>query len=166
MSAGLPTRLLPPLAALALAAAAPVLAASMAPAKYIAAAGAGDLYETQSSQLVLQSTADPKVRAFATMMVKDHGKSTAEVKAAAAKSHVKAAPPKLMPAQTEMIAQLKAESGPARDQAYIAQQKTAHNQALAIHQAYAADGPAAPLRAAAAGIGPVGKHHIELLTAM
>ncbi len=153
-------------AGVVLAFAAPALAQPMTPADYVATAGASDLYERQASQIVLQSTTDPKIRSYAAMMIKDHASSTAKVKAAAAASHVKAAPPKLMPAQTEMIAQLKAESGTARDQAYIAQQKAAHNQALSVQQAYAADGSAAPLRTAAAGIVPVVKHHIEMLKTM
>jgi putative membrane protein len=79
---------------------------------------------------------------------------------------VKAAPPMLMPAQAEMIAQLKAETGPARDAAYIAQQRAAHGQALAVQQAYAADGTAPALKAAAGKIVPVVQEHIMMLMKM
>ncbi|WP_231639020.1 DUF4142 domain-containing protein [Sphingomonas profundi] len=144
----------------------PLLAQAMTPAEYVATAGASDLYERQSSQIVLETTADPNVRSFATMMVSAHAKSTADVKAAAAKSKVKAAPPALMPAQAEMIAQLKAETGPARDAAYIAQQKVAHGQALAVQQAYAAGGTAPALKATAATIVPVVQDHIAMLMKM
>ena len=54
-----------PIAAIATAFAMPAAAQDMAPAAYVAAAGASDLYEKTSSQLVLQSTNDAKVRAFA-----------------------------------------------------------------------------------------------------
>jgi predicted outer membrane protein len=60
-----------------------------------------------------------------------------------------------MPAQAEMIAQLQAENGPARDAAYIAQQKASQGKALAVQQAYAADGSAPALKMAAAKIVPV-----------
>lgn len=153
-------------ATLALAVPIPAFAQAMTPAEYVATAGAGDLYERQSSQIVLQSTANPQVREFARMMVGDHGKSTAMVKAAAAKSRVKAPPPKLMPLQAEMIAQLKAEKGTMRDAAYIAQQRAAHGQALTVQQAYAEGGTAPALRAAAASIVPVVEHHIEMLKQM
>ncbi|MEH3101859.1 DUF4142 domain-containing protein [Sphingomonas adhaesiva] len=147
--------------------AAPAVAQAPAtPAGYVAAAGAGDLYERQSSQLVLQTTADPKVRSFAQMMLTDHAKSTAQVKAAAARAKVPVAPPKLMPDQSKMIADLRAQSGTARDAAYVAQQKTAHQKALALHRGYADAGTSAPLKAAAAGIAPVVQHHIEMLNAM
>ena len=139
----------------------PAMAQVMAPSEYVATAGASDLYERQASQTVLETTSNPAVKSFATMMLSAHAQSTAEVKAAAAKSKVKAAPPMLMPAQTEMIAQLKAETGPARDAAYIAQQRAAHGQALAVQQAYAADGTVPALKAAAGKIVPVvaGAHH-------
>ena len=146
--------------------AAPVLAQAMNPAEYVKTAGASDLYERTSSQIVLQTTRDPRVREFAQMMIAHHAKSTADVKAAAMRSRLRPAPPTLMPPQAELIAQLRAEQGPARDAAYIAQQKASHNQALAVQQAYAADGTAPALRQAAAGIVPVVQQHIELLKGM
>jgi predicted outer membrane protein len=81
----------------------------MPAAEYVKTAGASDLYERQSSQVVLETTADPKVRSFAQMMLTAHAKSTADVKAAAMRSKVPVAPPKLTLAQAEMIAQLRAE---------------------------------------------------------
>ncbi|MDB5713566.1 MAG: hypothetical protein JWO15_963 [Sphingomonadales bacterium] len=144
----------------------PAMAQVMAPSEYVATAGASDLYERESSHVVLETTANPDVRSFATMMVSAHAQSTTDVKTAAIKSGLKPAPPKLMPAQAEMIAQLRAESGPARDAAYIAQQKGAHGQALAVQQAYAADGTAPALKLAAARIVPVVQHHIAMLMKM
>lgn len=150
----------------ALIAATPVAAQVMTPAEYVAVAGASDLYERTSSQVVLETTQDPNIRAFAQEMLVDHAKSTAQVKAAAAKSRVSARPPKLNPLQTELIAELRAEAGPARDKAYVAQQKASHNQALNVQKAYATDGTAPALKAAATSIVPVVQHHIEMLMAM
>lgn len=146
--------------------AAPALAQTMTPAGFVAQAGASDLYERTSSELVLQTSKNPKVRAFAQTMIRDHAKSTADVKAAAAKAGVKVAPPTLMKAQTDMVAKLRAASGTARDQAYIAQQRTAHEQALALHKGYAANGTAAPLKAVAAATAPVVQHHLSMLQSM
>ena len=146
--------------------AAPAMAQVMTPAEYGATAGASDLHERQASQTVLETTTNPAVKSFATMMLSAHAQSTAEVKAAAMKSQVKAGPPMLMPAQAEMIAQLKAETGMARDAAYIAQQKAAHGQALAVQQAYAADGTAPALKMAAGKIVPVVQDHIMMLMKM
>ncbi|VWX49638.1 DUF4142 domain-containing protein [Novosphingobium sp. 9U] len=140
-------------------------AQAMTSAEYVAAAAAGDTYEIQSSQTVLQTTQDPKIRSFAQMMIQDHTKSTAKLKAAALTAKVKAKP-MLMPAQAEMIAQLKAETGAARDQAYVAQQKQAHSQALTIHQSYGMDGKNVALKMVANGVVPVVQHHIEMLKTM
>lgn len=144
----------------------PAAAQVMTPSDYVMTAGAGDLYEVQSSQVVLETTADPRIKSFATMMLSDHDKSTADVKAAAAKSRVKPTPPMLTAAQSELIAQLRAENGAARDAAYVAQQRASHGQALSVQKAYATGGTAPALRATAARIVPVVEHHIVMLMQM
>ncbi|WP_022681695.1 DUF4142 domain-containing protein [Sphingobium bisphenolivorans] len=141
----------------------PVAAQAEAPNAYLAKAGASDLFEQTSSKLVLQSTKDAKVRSFATMMVQDHGKSTAMLKAAAAKAKVKVAPPKLAGEQQMKIDALTKATGTARDTLYWEQQKAAHRQALALHQGYASTGTVPSLKTAAGQIVPVVKHHIEML---
>ena len=154
------------LAPWALIVATPAMAQVLPAADYVKTAGASDLYERQSAQIVLKTTTNPAIRSFATMMLTDHGKSTAMVKSAALKSRVKVAPAKLTPAQAQMIAELRTEAGTARDTTYVAQQKVAHGQALALQRAYATDGKAAPLKLAAAKIVPVVEHHIMMLEAM
>lgn len=146
--------------------ASPAAAQVMAPAEYVMTAGASDLYEITSSQVVLETTQDPKLRAFAQMMITDHTKSTADVKAAATRSRVKVMPPKLNPLQQELVAELRAEQGPARDAAYIAQQKASHGQALNVQKAYAMEGTAPSLKAVASNIVPVVEHHIMELKSM
>lgn len=155
-----------PVALLAACVAIPAQAQTMSPQAYVAAAGASDLYEKTSSQLVLQSTRDAKIRSFAQMMVRDHAKSTAMVKAAAASARVTALAPKLNAEQAGMVAELRSASGPARDRAYVMQQQAAHNKALALQQDYAASGTAASLKAAAGKIVPVVQHHIDMLKSM
>jgi putative membrane protein len=144
----------------------PAAAQVMTPAEYVATAGASDLYEITSSRLVLETTQNPQVRSFAEGMIADHTKSTADVKAAAARSRVKAAPPMLTPLQQELVTELRAETGTARDAAYIAQQKASHGQALNVQKAYAMEGTAPALKAAAATIVPVVEHHVMMLKAM
>lgn len=160
------TRLTIIAAALTTLAAAPLAAQTTDAATYVAKAGASDLYERTSSQLVLQSTKDPKIRQFATMMVRDHQKSTADVKQAAAAARVRVPAPKLEPAQAQMIAELRSKSGVERDRSYVMQQRTAHDQALALHRGYAQGGTAAPLKTVAAATAPVVQHHIEMLRGM
>jgi len=152
------------LAATALAA--PALAQVQTPAEYVATAGASDLYEITSSRVVLETTQDARIREFAQMMIDHHTKSTADVKAAASRSRVRPAPPQLNPTQAELVTELRAETGAARDKAYIAQQKASHNQALAVQKAYATEGTAPALKAAAGQIVSVVQSHIQMLMAM
>ena len=133
---------------------------------YLKAAGASDLFEKQSAQVVLASTSNPKVKSFATMMVTDHSKSTAMVKAAATKSGMAPKPPMLMPKQQAMLAELKAAKGLARDTLYVTQQKMAHEEALATQKDYAATGDKPALRKVAGEIVPVVEHHIHTLSMM
>lgn len=142
-----------------------IAAMPMPAATYVMKAGAGDKFEIDSSKLVMNST-NAKVHSFANMMVADHTKSTSDVKMAAMKAGMKVAPPMLSPAQATMIANLTKVTGPARDQLYIADQKASHNQALALHENYSANGTVAPLKMAATKIVPVVKSHIQMLAAM
>ena len=153
-------------APLALIVAGPAVAQVMAPAEYVKTAGASDLFERQSAQTVLDTTTDPRIREFATMMISAHTQSTNDVKVAAARSRVSAPPAMLNPLQQELITELKAETGAARDATYIAQQKASHNQALFVQQAYATEGRAPALKAAAAKIVPVVQQHIAMLMQM
>ncbi len=133
---------------------------------YVMQAGASDLYEKQSSELVMASTKDAKVRQFARDMVRDHAKSTADVKAAATAAGVKPTPPTLTSEQASNMAALKAANGTERDRLYVRQQKAAHAQALALHQSYAKSGDVPQLKATAAKIVPVVAHHAEMINAM
>jgi putative membrane protein len=144
----------------------PAAAQVMTPNEYVTTAGASDLYERTSSQVVLETTTDPRVRSFAQMMIEHHTKSTADVKAAAAKARVPALEPTLNPLQDELVSELRNEQGAARDAAYIAQQKASHQQALNVQKAYAAEGTAPPLKAAARKIVPVVQSHIAMLMKM
>ena len=134
-------------------------AAAVSTADYVAQAGAGDLWEIESSKALLAKSKDAKVRAFAEMMIDNHGKSTAKVKAAAASAGVEAPAPKLAPDQEKMLADIKAADAAGIDKIYLDHQKTAHGSALALHQGYAASGEAVQLKQAAAEIVPVVEAH-------
>ena len=151
--------------ALATTAAAAGVAHAAPTATYAMKAGAGDLYEITSSKLVMNST-NPKLKAFATMMVTDHTKSTAMVKDALAKSNFKPKPPMLTAKQSADVAALRAASGANRDALYITQQMAANQEALALHKDEAATGATAALKTTAGNIVPVVEHHIQELASM
>lgn len=129
-------------------------------ADFVKMAGASDLYEKTSSELVLKDAKNPQVRAFANMMISHHKKSTADVVAAATSDGLKPGAPKLLPAQAKMIAELKAAKPADRERMYLKQQVTAHEQALDLHSTFAKSGDKPALKSAAAKIVPVVETHL------
>lgn len=130
---------------------------------FVARAAASDLYEIQSSRLALQKSRNEEVRRFAQMMIDHHTKTTQQVSAAAKDAGVAMPPAKLEPAQAEMIATLQPLSGGSFDREYLTQQRTAHEQALALHSGYADRGDKPPLRNAASAAKPIVQRHLTKL---
>lgn len=139
--------------------AATVPAATIDAAGYISKAGAGDLWEIESSKALLAKSTSADVKKFAQMMIDHHGKSTAKVKAAAAEAKLDVAPPKLDGDQQKMLSDIKAADAASIDAVYLAHQKTAHDTALALHQGYAASGDTPSLKRVASEIVPVVEAH-------
>jgi putative membrane protein len=132
-------------------------------AGYIAKAGAGDLWEIQSSQALLGKSTRDDVKAFARMMIDNHGKSTAKVKAAAAAASIKVPPPALDADQQQALDEIRNASATDVDAVYLRNQRTVHDSALALHRTYAASGDTDSLKKAAGEIVPVVEQHIAEL---
>jgi putative membrane protein len=130
---------------------------------YLARAGAGDMFEIESSKVLLEKSKNSKVRDFAQMMVKAHEESTAKVKAAAGQAKLSVAPPMLASDQQAMLDEIKAASADTIDAVYVRNQKAAHDAALALHEGYARSGDTPALKKAAGEIAPVVKAHIAHL---
>lgn len=130
---------------------------------YLANAGAGDLFEIESSRAILNSTKNADIKSFAQMMIDQHSKSTEKVKAAARAAGLSVPPPQLNAEQKGLLSGIKGASGDAADRAYLEAQRSAHAQALALHQGYAATGDTPSLKKAAGEIAPVVQQHIEML---
>ncbi|MCW2388090.1 putative membrane protein [Sphingobium sp. B11D3B] len=133
---------------------------------YLAKAGAGDLFEIESSRAILAKNPDKPVADFANMMVDAHGQSTAKLKAAAEKAGLTVTPPALDANQQAKLDAIKAAEGTAATTAYLTAQREAHAAALALHQGYAANGDTPALKAAAGEIAPVVQKHIDMLAKM
>ena len=132
-------------------------------AGFIAAAGASDLFEIQSAKLALANSKSDDIHKFAQMMITDHTKTTDAVKAAAKKAGITPAPPQLTADQQQMLDQLKPLKGDDFDKAYLAQQMTAHQQALTLIQNYAQNGDTPALVDAAKSAVPIVQKHIDHL---
>jgi putative membrane protein len=131
--------------------------------QYVAMAGASDMYEIESSRLALQRSQRADVREFAQMMIDHHTRTTQTVSDAARRDGLMPPPPRLMPAQRTMLRQLeRTRGGAAFDRAYLNQQLTAHQQALALHRNRARIGRGALSQAAATAV-PIVQQHISRL---
>lgn len=125
-------------------------------------AAASDAYEIESSQLALEKSKDEKLRSLAQMLVTDHRKSTADLKAAAAKADPPVTPaPAMNEEQTSNIAALRAASEADFDRLYSSQQVTAHEKALALLEGYAAGGTEDSLKQFASKTSVPVRAHLE-----
>lgn len=141
------------------AAPAPGIQARTTAATYVTMAASSDTYERESSQLVLQHAANPDVRNFAQMMINDHANTSAQVMAAAKDASIgKPGGPNAKHAT--MLKALRAMPHATMERGYVDQQVMAHEEALALHQGYAAQGDNPGLKAVAASAVPIIEGHL------
>lgn len=133
---------------------------------FVAKAAASDMFEVAAAGVAAKRATDPKVKAFAQMMVKDHTKSTADLKKAIADSGQTLTPPAALPADLQAkVDELNTVAAADFDKAYMNGQVDAHQNALNLLQRYAQDGDVAQIKAFAAATAPtVQKHYDEAKT--
>jgi putative membrane protein len=118
-----------------------------------------DMFEVQSSRLAAAQKADKTTTEFANLMIKDHSKTTQELKALASKLKLKL-PTSLDPEHQKKIDQLKGLSGDQLDDTYDRMQVEAHEEAIKLFEGYAQNGDNAELKAWAAKTLPALKEHL------
>ena len=85
---------------------------------FIKEAGTGGLMEVRMANIALKNAADPKVKAFAQQMVRDHGQANRELAAIARKAGI-IIPTAIIPEMKAHIDMLKKLSGAAFDKQYM-----------------------------------------------
>ena len=145
-----------------------VAAATFSPAQAFAnAAAASDAFEIQSSQMALASATSPAVKKFARQMIDAHTQSTAKLKAVAASLNPPITPdPALAADQQSALDELKAKSGSAFDEAYVAAQQDAHQKTLDAVRGYATSGDQPALQDWARQAVPVVAAHLNMAKAL
>jgi putative membrane protein len=137
-------------------------AESMPAQRFADTAGASDAFEIAAGKLAQEKGESKAVKDFGAMMVAQHTDSTAKLKAAGAKSDPKVVPnPALNAEQEANLTALRGASGEAFDTLYKTQQIAAHQQALALMQAYAANGDAPAIKSFAQETAPVVETHLD-----
>ncbi|MFD1612692.1 DUF4142 domain-containing protein [Sphingomonas tabacisoli] len=138
-------------------------AAPMTAQAFADTASASDAYEIAASKLAETKAKDASVKNFAADMVKDHTKSTENLKAAAAKSDKKVTPAGTMTAEQQAnVTKLQGLSGADFDKEYATQQVDAHTKTLAALEGYRDGGDSTHLKAFARETVPVVQHHLEM----
>lgn len=127
---------------------------------YMQIGGEADVYEVTSSEIAVKRATSPDVKRFAAMLV-EHHTTTTNVLLTHAKSAGLTPPPAVLgQGKREWIDALLAAPAAEFDRVYLSQQVPAHEQALALHQAYAASGDTPELKVAAAGAVPIVERHL------
>ncbi|KRR27625.1 hypothetical protein CQ13_04370 [Bradyrhizobium retamae] len=126
-------------------------------------ATASDSFEVQSSQLALQRSTNPRVRAFAQHMINDHSMTSAALSQSAPMLTAFSGPFGLLdPKHAAMLSQLGALSGPGFDRVYAQMQLAGHREAVALFSSYGATGDDPRLVSFARSTLPRLRHHLSM----
>lgn len=144
----------------------PMAAATQQAQPFLFYAGAGDVFEITSSTILLNKSTNPQVRAYASMLIDHHSRTTNLALANAKAAGVMAPPPEMSAMQKGMIGALHAASPAAIDRLYLQQQVPAHQQALSLMNGYARGGDVPTLRQTAQGAVPIVQGHLTQAQAL
>jgi putative membrane protein len=127
---------------------------------YMMRAGSSDQFEIQSSQLALQMSRNPAVRAYAQRMIDHHNRTSAELMAIAQQNGLQPPPPQLLPPQQAALDRVRS-AGPMQfDAVYKREQIAGHQEALMLHRGYRDGGDLPPFRDFAARTVPLIEGHL------
>jgi putative membrane protein len=130
-------------------------------ADFVKKATIAGMFEIESSKLAEQKSQDPKVQAFAKMMIDDHTKAADELKAKAQGISGAQMPGQLDMAHQKKMDGLKAASAGKFLKQYKSDQVKGHQEAVALFEGYAAGGDNAELKAWAQQTLPTLQHHLQ-----
>lgn len=127
--------------------------------QFLAAAGNSDAFETQTSQLALEKSRRPAVRAYAQKMIDEHGQTTQKLQQLAA-SKGAAFQPALDPTQTRLMASLT--GAPSKfDGAYLRAQAAGHLTTVASYNDEISSGSDPDVKAFAQQNLPMIQQHLQ-----
>ncbi len=133
---------------------------------FIDAAAMGDMYETKAATMAEQRSTSKAVKAFAAMMIKDHGKTTAAMKGFLAANSQFKAPTDLDQRRTGMLDNLKSAQDKDFDHTYLDQQVAAHQEMLTLMKGWADHGDNDTLKAMASKTAPTVQMHLDKAKAL
>ena len=134
-------------------------------AAFVRVAATSDLYETEASRLAEQRAQNPEVKRFAEHMLRDHGKTTGELKGMLPQLQGVSAqqmPTSLDRQHQALLQQLQgAQQGAEFDRLFAQQQLQSHQAAVDLFRAYAQSGDDARLKQWASQTLPSLEEHLR-----
>lgn len=137
------------------------VAPSMAPAEYVAAAGAIDIYVIKASEMALQRSSAARVREVATRLIGAHQGSAAQLSFGGRRLNLLPSA-EIAPRYRALLQQLAASSD--FDREYARQMKAVHDEAALLHSNYAASGTSPTLIPIAKALAPVMEQQRRLVS--
>ncbi len=131
------------------------------PQDFVVAAAQSDQYEILAANVAVVQAQDPRVRAFAEAMIRDHSRLTENLRQAAVASGLPSPGPGLSSDQAALLSGLQGLRGAEFDKAYARQQDLAHTQAVAVEGSFADAGADPNLRKAAQAALPTIEDHLK-----
>lgn len=133
---------------------------------FVQAAAESDTFEMMEAYSALAESHDPRVRAYAQRMIRDHGDTSRALAQAATSAGLMPPTMAVGASQAPLLAALQSKRGADFDHAYWQQQVLAHRSALTVEQQYAAGGDVPAIRRAAAAAVPVIQAHLSMAESM
>jgi putative membrane protein len=130
---------------------------------FVTKAAQSDMFEIQSSEVALQKHPDRDTRPFAARMIKDHKKTSKQLKSLVSRGKVKAQLPTTLDAEHQKkLDELRTLKGKEFDEAYDKAQLEGHEEAVNLFRKYAHDGDDRNLKRWAAKTLPHLKEHLAM----
>lgn len=137
-----------------------VAASELTPTQFVQTATVSNTFEIQSSQLALERSQNEQIRQFAEQMIADHTAATERLTEAAQEDAVAVVQPYLDTRMQAMVDQLQAADEGNFDSQYVQMQIQAHEESIALFEAFA--GREGALGTFAAETVPALREHLEM----
>lgn len=134
-------------------------------ANFAMKAASGGMMEVQAANLAMQNASSEKIKSFATMMIRDHGKANEELKAIAASKNI-TLPTELMPEHQKHIDMMKDLKGKAFDTHYADMMQNDHKKDVEEFEKASNDAKDADIKGFAAKTLPTLRMHLDSAQAL
>ncbi len=125
-------------------------------------AAMGDMFEMRTAELANERSQNQQVQQFAQMLIKDHGAASQELMNIAQAAGIQMQNPTLDQRHQTIVDSLSGAEGQGFDTAFAQTQVQAHQEAIALYEAYAQNGDNEQMKAFAQKGLPVLQQHLQM----